>query len=335
MAGPRRLREEEHSVESQRGNPFHCCTLIIVSRARGYLLPICVRANSDWHPLTRDQGMEEERERSLGGLEYHYDCHSKMRGRRGEFNSLHFSDCLLLHYLSAQNQTLSPVNDHLLESIKQQPWKQEVQLKLMIFSAPYLTGANVYFICTKLQENYWLGTDKIMSLNRHRCFSLSQGSLTLIKISISSVAQYPPADMKCSRLQHPLRWLRSIWWMHLENLSLTCPELILPGVKHGIGFKDEEVARVRRLSAGPGAPQTCHFHTRGTCWIPNRTKHHHRLSVILRKSHTTSSTPSPTLHRCGPGSLSTNSTLHQTWGAVGDPDPAFSQVRNNKTFPPE
>lgn len=61
----------------------------------------------------------------------------------------------------------------------------------MIFSALYTTGANVYFIPFKLQENYWLVIDKIISLNRHWGLSaLSKTSLTLIVITACSLARF-------------------------------------------------------------------------------------------------------------------------------------------------
>lgn len=56
---------------------------------------------------------------------------------------------------------------------------------------------------------------------------------------------------------------RSIGRRHPGNLSLTCPKLILHGVKHGIGFKDTEVAQVCLLAAGPSAPLSCVTSTLG------------------------------------------------------------------------
>lgn len=65
----------------------------------------------------------------------------------------------------------------------------------MIFSALYSTEANVYFIHFKLQENYWLVIDKIISLYRQRCLStLSKRTLTLIVIMIPSIAQFAFAE---------------------------------------------------------------------------------------------------------------------------------------------
>lgn len=61
----------------------------------------------------------------------------------------------------------------------------------MIFSGLYSTEENVYFIHFKLQENYWLVIDKIISLYRHTCLSaLSKRCLTLIMITVHSKAQF-------------------------------------------------------------------------------------------------------------------------------------------------
>lgn len=70
------------------GIHFHPSLVIIVSWARGYLLPICVRAKLWLTPIDqRGQGMQgwREREGCLEGLEYHHDCHSKITsgGERG------------------------------------------------------------------------------------------------------------------------------------------------------------------------------------------------------------------------------------------------------------
>lgn len=96
-----------------------------------------------------------------------------------------------------------------------------------------------------------------------------------------------------------VRRLGSIWRRHRRNVSLTCPKLIPPGVKHGIGFKDGGVAQVccqrvlvpphSRVTSGPGE------HAK------NSFMHHHRLSEALGKSLMTSSiTRVP--HFSGPGS---------------------------------
>lgn len=130
------------------------------------------------------------------------------------------------------------------------------------FSLHCSSGTNVYFIHFKLQESYWLVIDKIITLNGFRSLSaLSKRSLTLIVITIYTLRLNLKHVGSCALEEQ----LRSIWWEHPGSASLTCPKLIPPSVKHGIGFKDREVARVRVLSAGPGAPLTCHFSPELTC----------------------------------------------------------------------
>lgn len=61
---------------------------------------------------------------------------------------------------------------------------------------------------------------------------------------------------------------RCVCRKHPGNLSLTCPELILSGVRHEIGFRDRGVLQVRPLSAAP----ECHFDAAGTHSDPSRLK---------------------------------------------------------------
>lgn len=52
-----------------------------------------------------------------------------------------------------------------------------------------------------------------------------------------------------------LHWLGCVCRKHPGNLSLPCPELILPGVRHEIGFRKGGVLQVCPLSA----TLECHF----------------------------------------------------------------------------
>lgn len=61
---------------------------------------------------------------------------------------------------------------------------------------------------------------------------------------------------------------RCVCRKHPGNLSLTCPELILPGVRHEIGFRDRGVLQVSPLSAA----LECHFNAAGTHSEPHRLK---------------------------------------------------------------
>lgn len=65
----------KRSTEWRRGAGihFHLIPVIIVLWARGYLLPICVRAKFWLTPIDQRDWKEGKR----GGLEYRRDCHSK------------------------------------------------------------------------------------------------------------------------------------------------------------------------------------------------------------------------------------------------------------------
>lgn len=61
---------------------------------------------------------------------------------------------------------------------------------------------------------------------------------------------------------------RCVCRKHPGNLSLTCRELILPGVRHEIGFRDRGLLQVCPLSA----TLECHFNAAGTHSDPHRLK---------------------------------------------------------------
>lgn len=75
---------------------------------------------------------------------------------------------------------------------------------------------------------------------------------------------------------------RCVCRKHPRNLSLTCPELILPGVRHEIGFRNGGVLRACLPSAAP----ECHFSAAGTHSDPHGPKpcHSPSKSKLLKKS---------------------------------------------------
>lgn len=98
--------------------------------------------------------------------------------------------------------------------------------------------------------------------------ALLRRSLTVIVITTRNSISSCRHGLRSLGVLRGVTHSRCVCRKHPGSLSLTCPELILPGVRHEIGFRDRGVLRACLPSAAP----ECHFNAAETHSDPHGLK---------------------------------------------------------------